>query len=176
MHCREAGRAPKRVASKRAGKQSSAAQDIVDQASTHQGRAPAGSARATKTPDAVTGNEARPRRTTPGKQPATRQKSQDPERDAGASAALLCPKCKAGVLRLSRDEKFYGCGRYNEGCSLTINTTIAGRKMKPADIAALCSEGRTPKLTGFISKTGRPFEATLVLSEAGRIEFSFAPR
>jgi hypothetical protein len=48
--------------------------------------------------------------------------------------------------------------------------------MKAADLAALCANGRTAKLSGFISKTGRPFEATLILNEAGRIEFSFAPR
>ena len=90
--------------------------------------------------------------------------------------ALVCPKCKQGNLRLSRDEKFYGCERYKDGCGLTINTIIAGRRIKPADLAALCAEGHTAKLSGFLSKTGRPFEAALVLNEAGRIEFSFTAR
>jgi DNA topoisomerase-1 len=89
---------------------------------------------------------------------------------------LTCPKCKQGELRLSRDEKFYGCSRYKEGCGLTINAMIAGRRMKSADLAALCKAGRTGKLSGFISRTGRPFEAALVLTEAGRIEFEFTPR
>ncbi len=93
-----------------------------------------------------------------------------------AATELPCPKCKQGALRISRDEKFYGCTRYKEGCGYTINATIAGRRMKAADLAALCAGGRTPNLTGFLSKSGRPFEAALVLSETGRIEFSFAPR
>ncbi len=103
-------------------------------------------------------------------------------KEAGASHAeavagdLPCPVCKQGTLRLSRDEKFYGCSRYREGCGLTINAIIAGRRMKPADLTALCAGGRTGKLSGFLSKAGRPFEAVLVLNEGGRIEFSFAPR
>ena len=48
--------------------------------------------------------------------------------------------------------------------------------MKPADFKELGATGRTGKLTGFLSKTGRPFEAALVLGENGRIEFSFTPR
>ena len=91
-------------------------------------------------------------------------------------ASLTCPRCKQGVLRLSRDEKFFGCSRYTEGCKLTINGTIAGRRMKAADLAALCANGRTAKLSGFVSKTGRPFEASLVLNEGGRVEFSFQAR
>jgi DNA topoisomerase-1 len=87
-----------------------------------------------------------------------------------------CPICKQGELRLSRDEKFYGCSRYREGCGFTVNATIAGRRTKPADLAAISKSGRTAKLTGFISKTGRPFEAALVVTEAGRVEFEFTPR
>jgi hypothetical protein len=45
--------------------------------------------------------------------------------------------------------------------------------MKSSDVAALCKAGRTGKLSGFISKAGRPFEAALVMTESGRIEFSF---
>jgi DNA topoisomerase-1 len=93
-----------------------------------------------------------------------------------AGTELPCPSCKQGTLRLSRDEKFYGCTRYKEGCGLTINATIASRRMKDADLVALCTDGRTAKLSGFISKAGRPFEAALVINDTGRIEFSFAPR
>ncbi len=92
------------------------------------------------------------------------------------AAGLVCPRCRAGMLRLSRDEKFYGCSRYAEGCAFTVNAIIAGRKTKPADLAALCKDGRTGKLSGFLSKTGRPFEASLAVSESGRVEFVFAPR
>ncbi len=114
------------------------------------------------------------------KGPATAPKNGIPVSSTGrpdaAQASLVCPRCKQGALRLSPDEKRYFCPRYKDGCDFTVNTSIAGRRMKAADFAALCANGRTGKLSGFISKTGRPFEAALVLNEAGRIEFSFAPR
>ncbi len=91
-------------------------------------------------------------------------------------ASLVCPKCKQGTVRLSRDEKFYGCSRYTEGCSFTVNGTVARRRLSTEEVATLCRDGRTAKLSGFVSKLGRPFEAVLVLDEAGRVEFSFAPR
>ncbi len=110
----------------------------------------------------------RPAQTTsaPHRQPADDQPPSTP----------ICPVCRAGLLRLSRDEKFYGCSRYREGCGFAVNAIIAGRKTRPADLLALSSEGHTPKLSGFISKAGRPFEASLAVSQSGRVEFVFLPR
>jgi DNA topoisomerase-1 len=89
-------------------------------------------------------------------------------------AAALCPACKAGFVRLPReDAKFYGCSAYASGCRFTVWRTIAGRALQPAEIAALCRDGRTGKLSGFLSKAGRPFEAALVLNGEGRVEFAF---
>ena len=93
---------------------------------------------------------------------------------ANKAAALPCPRCKQGALELSADGRRYICDRAT--CGLSIQATIAGRRMKPADFKELGATGRTGKLTGFLSKTGRPFEAALVLDESGRIEFSFTPR
>jgi DNA topoisomerase IA len=142
----------------------------------------------------LSASEAKPTRTRrskkPTSEPATRRTAKTPASTPAHSHAraaepapaspqphttptFLCPKCKAGTLRLSRDEKFYGCSRYREGCPFTLNTIIASRRLKPADIATLSASGRTAKLSGFLSKTGRPFEAALTLNEAGRIEFSF---
>jgi DNA topoisomerase-1 len=93
----------------------------------------------------------------------------------GADAApALCPACKAGFVRLPReDAKFYGCSAYASGCRFTVWRTIAGRALRQAEIAALCRDGRTGKLAGFMSKAGRPFEASLVLNAEGRVEFAF---
>ena len=93
---------------------------------------------------------------------------------AHPAAPLPCPRCKQGALQLSADSRRYSCDRMT--CGLSIQATIAGRRMKPADLKELGATGRTSKLTGFLSKTGRPFEAALVLAENGRIEFSFTPR
>ncbi len=91
-----------------------------------------------------------------------------------SAAAALCPVCKAGFVRLPReDAKFYGCSAYASGCRFTVWRTIAGRALRQAEIAALCRDGRTEKLSGFMSKAGRPFEASLVLNSDGRVEFAF---
>jgi DNA topoisomerase-1 len=95
------------------------------------------------------------------------------KRSADAAPAL-CPACKAGFVRLPReDAKFYGCSAYASGCRFTVWRTIAGRELRQAEIAALCRDGRTGKLAGFVSKAGRPFEASLLLNAEGRVEFAF---
>jgi DNA topoisomerase-1 len=104
----------------------------------------------------------------------------DPAQSTGKATAKSppCPLCKAGFIRLLRDDaKFYGCTQYNEtGCRFTIWRTVAGRTLRPEDIMALCLHGKTTKLSGFTSKAGRPFEATLILNPDHKVEFSFAPR
>ena len=99
-------------------------------------------------------------------------------RSASASAPSLCPLCKAGFVRLAReDAKAFGCSNYaSTGCRFTIWRTIAGRTIAEEEVAALCRNGRTAKLRGFVSKAGRPFEASLVMSAEGKVEFSFAAR
>jgi DNA topoisomerase-1 len=96
----------------------------------------------------------------------------------GNAAAPPCPLCKAGFVRLLRDDaKFYGCTRYSEAnCRFMLWRTIAGRTLRPQDVAALCLKGHTDKLSGFTSKAGRPFEAALVLTPEHKVEFSFTPR
>ncbi len=95
-----------------------------------------------------------------------------------AVGPLPCPLCKAGFVRLPReDAKAFGCSAYADtGCRFTVWRTIAGREMSELDVAALCRDGRTGVLRGFVSKAGKPFEASLVLSGEGKVEFSFAPR
>jgi DNA topoisomerase-1 len=144
-------------------------------ASSATGAAHAEPAKRTRSRKAAAG--AVPPASTPG---AGKTAAKKPAPAAGEPVAkpqtLLCPRCKQGELRLSSDEKYYSCARYKQGCSFTLGTIIASRRMKPADLSALCNNGRTGKLSGFLSKTGRPFEAVLVLNETGRVEFSFAPR
>ena len=81
-------------------------------------------------------------------------------------------------MRLAReDAKAFGCSNYaSTGCRFTIWRTIAGRTIAEEEVAALCRDGRTAKLRGFVSKAGRPFEASLVMSAEGKVEFSFAAR
>ena len=91
------------------------------------------------------------------------------------SAAPACPVCKAGFIRLPReDAKAYGCSAYADtNCRFTVWRTMAGRTITGEEVTMLCAEGRTPTLRGFTSKAGKPFEAALVMSEEGKVEFSF---
>ena len=86
--------------------------------------------------------------------------------------ALICPKCKAGILTRREGQNFYGCSRYKEGCTCTLNTVIAGKTLTEAQLKTLIRKGRTAVLQGFKSKAGKPFDAALVLRE-GRTEFEF---
>ncbi len=90
-------------------------------------------------------------------------------------AAPPCPVCKAGFVRLANeDAKFYGCSASSDQkCPFKIWRSVAGRSLSEADVLALCRDGKTGKLSGFTSKAGKPFEAVLMLSEDGKVEFSF---
>ena len=60
---------------------------------------------------------------------------------------------------------FYGCSRYKEGCSYRISTQIAGKKLTDNQAATLINKKRVGPMKGFISKAGKPFEASLMCSE-----------
>lgn len=45
--------------------------------------------------------------------------------------------------------------------------------MKENDLKDLINNRRTKKLTGFVSKAGKKFSASLVLKEDGKTEFEF---
>ena len=90
------------------------------------------------------------------------------------AGAPPCPLCKAGFVRLHReDAKFYGCSAYASGCRFMVWRTIAGRNLRELEVAQLCRERRTAKLSGFKSKAGKPFEAALELTPEGKVEFHF---
>ena len=86
--------------------------------------------------------------------------------------ALICPRCKAGILTQRPGQTFYGCSRYKEGCPCTINTVVAGKTLTDAQLRELIRKGRTKPIKGFKSKAGKPFDAALVLRD-GKTEFEF---
>jgi DNA topoisomerase-3 len=56
----------------------------------------------------------------------------------------------------------------------TIWKTIAGKRITPRTVQALLKQGRSPALKGFVSRSGKRFEARLIL-ESGEIRFGFGP-
>lgn len=91
------------------------------------------------------------------------------KRTTGGSEApgtgLACPRCKKGQLRIPNGKDFYSCTQYREGCSFTVNSTIAKKKLTEKQIETLCAKGETGIIKGFVNKQEKPFEAMLTCNE-----------
>ncbi|HTI72970.1 MAG TPA: DNA topoisomerase III [Candidatus Limnocylindria bacterium] len=87
-----------------------------------------------------------------------------------------CPKCGSNVFENGMNyvcEKAVGAGKT---CDFRGSTIILQQPVERAQMAKLLSEGKTEKLSGFVSKkTNRKFEAFLVMKK-GAISFEFPPR
>ena len=81
----------------------------------------------------------------------------------------LCPLCGNKVIR---DRYGYSCQGYKDGCKFKINDFICGRVISKNNVIKLLQEGSSSKIEGFISKSGKKFDAYLVL-ENDKINFKF---
>ena len=61
-------------------------------------------------------------------------------------------------------------------CKFKISKVILQQRIDRAQAAKLLAESRTDLLREFISKTGRPFPAYLVVDDMGKVTFEFPPR
>ena len=69
-----------------------------------------------------------------------------------------CPKCGSDVVRY----RFaYGCSGYKAGCNFKLNIVICGRNVSVSNAKELLQSGRTSKIKGFVSKTGKSFDGYL---------------
>lgn len=84
-----------------------------------------------------------------------------------------CPLCSRDVVEFP---KSYGCTGYKEGCKFAIWKEMAGKKITKPQARTLLKSGRTGKLKGFKSRDKKPFEASLVLNEEGKVVFDFGNR
>ncbi len=81
----------------------------------------------------------------------------------------VCPLCGKSVRR---DRFRFICDGREENCPLEIPITLCRRALTVPEVRQLLETGRTQKLTGFVSKAGRAFDAVLRL-ENGKTVFSF---
>ncbi len=95
----------------------------------------------------------------------------------GRKPGIPCPVCGGELVTTSFG---YGCANYrkkDKPCGFCIGR-IAGVRIDEEDIRELVQQGRTRKLQGFKSKTGRSFDAALKLekNEKGecKVVFDFA--
>jgi DNA topoisomerase-3 len=89
-----------------------------------------------------------------------------PDRPEPIDTNLACPRCKA--YKLKKSQWFYECD-----CGFKIGHTIAQFSLTEDIMQELFTDGKTKdKLTGFISKTGNPFDAYLKYADE-KIQFDF---
>ena len=90
---------------------------------------------------------------------------------------VTCPACGGALVKKSFG---YGCANYNpedeKSCRFAIGT-IAGKTLSAANVKQLLIDGKTETLRGFKSKTGKKFDACLILEkdETGKpiVNFDF---
>jgi len=85
---------------------------------------------------------------------------------AFATLAMSCPKC-SGVVQ--ENYRKFQC----QACDFSIWKVTAGREWAPEEIDQLIRDRRIGPLTGFRSRQGRPFAASLRLNDEFKAEFDF---
>lgn len=86
-------------------------------------------------------------------------------------ADLCCPKCQGqAYLR----EKFIKCK--NEDCGWIIFRNVCGVQLTYKDIESLLTKSRTPLIRKMSDRSGKPFNAFLVLAADGTTSFEFEPK
>ena len=94
-----------------------------------------------------------------------------PKIDTGKYGEIVgkCPLCGRNVVRGKQN---YGCMGYSDGCEFKMGVRICQRDIPIYEVRRLLAEGKTSKLTGFISKKGKFFSGYLVIKD-GEVVFDF---
>lgn len=88
----------------------------------------------------------------------------------GTQSSLICPVCGSPI---HETDMAYGCSNWKNGCKFTVWKKIAGKKLTESQVKALIQKGMTGEIKGFKSKSGKEFNAYLVLDENKNVKFSF---
>ena len=83
-----------------------------------------------------------------------------------------CPQCGSAVYESGMS---YICEKAarREGCAFRVGKIILQRTIDRDQVKKILTAGRTDLLDKFISKKGRPFKASLVLQDGGKVGFEF---
>jgi DNA topoisomerase-3 len=85
-----------------------------------------------------------------------------------ATLQTPCPSC-GGVIK--ENYRRYACGQ----CEFSITKIPGGRTFELHEVEQLIQEKHLGPLDGFRSKIGRPFAASLKLTDEHKLEFDFGP-
>ncbi len=94
----------------------------------------------------------------------------------GQESLGKCPKCGGQVFEGPTDYVCENSQAEKKACKFKTGKIICQQAIKPAQVTKLLSGGKTDLMDKFVSKAGRPFAAYLVLDDAGKATFEFAPR
>lgn len=113
-------------------------------------------------------------------------------RDGQAAATIAkCPLCGADVVDRGAKSRKYTCSTNkwrkddesgtwarSSGCGFELWKTCFGKKLTAAQAKALCEKGRTGVVKGLKGKSGKEFEARLVLDDpkTGHVGLEFEKR
>lgn len=88
-------------------------------------------------------------------------------------AALRCPQCGGQIIEGKRG---YGCSNWRSDppCKFVIWKERGGVVLAPEHIQALLTKRRTPLIRGFTAKSGKLFNASLILNDDGTVSYDFA--
>ena len=84
-------------------------------------------------------------------------------------AQLTCPQCHTDNLRL-----YPKVAKCNE-CDFLVFRALCGLTLSDEELGALVAEGKSPLLKGLTAKSGKKFNARLVLNDDFTTSFAFAP-
>lgn len=85
---------------------------------------------------------------------------------AFATVDAPCPKC-GGVVQ--ENYRKFQC----QACDFSMWKVVSGREWAPEEVGQLIRSRRIGPLTGFRSRQGRPFAASMRLNDEQRVEFDF---
>ncbi len=84
-----------------------------------------------------------------------------------------CPVCGNDIVE---GRKGFGCSGWKEGCKFVIWKEVAHKKITLEQAQDLLTKKKTVVLKGFKSKEGKDFDAALILTAGGKVEFAFQNR
>jgi hypothetical protein len=87
-----------------------------------------------------------------------------------------CPKCGGKIFEGPESYLCENSQRETKRCTFKVEKVKTGRPIDVAQLQKLLKDGKTDLLDKFISRTGKPFSAYLVLEGKGKVTFEFPPR
>lgn len=84
-----------------------------------------------------------------------------------ATVPAPCPKCGKGPVQ--ENYRKFQCQK----CDFSLWKVTSGREWSPEEVAELITKRSIGPLTGFRSRTGKPFSAVMRLTDEFRVEFDF---